>query len=153
MPWWEALLEGLGLIAVLAAAGLIGLFVRRKLINRRGGTFECSVRMRPPAAAGSPSSSRGWILGLGRYDGNDLEWFRVFSFSLRPKHTFDRSLVVGRRRTPQGPEAFALYAGHVVVAVELPRSRRIELAMTERALTGFLAWVEASPPGHGRQRS
>ena len=91
------------------------------------------------------------MLGLGRYDGNDLEWFRVFSFSPRPKYTFDRSLAVGRRRTPQGPEAFSLYSGHVVVAVALPRGHLIELAMTERALTGFLAWVEASPPGHGRE--
>jgi len=43
-----------------------------------------------------------------------------------------------------------LYSGHVVVAVDLQRGRRIELAMTERALTGFLAWLEASPPGHRR---
>jgi len=150
MPWWEAVLEGLGLIAVLAALGLVGLFVRRRVINRRGGTFECSVRMKPPGSAGSAASSRGWTLGLGRYDGNDLEWFRVFSFSPRPKYTFNRSLTVGRRRTPQGPEAFSLHSGHVVVSVDLPRGRRIELAMTERALTGFLAWVEASPPGRGR---
>jgi hypothetical protein len=24
----------------------------------------------------------------------------------------------------------------------------VELAMTEAALTGFLAWLEAAPPGH-----
>lgn len=150
MPWWEAFLDALGVVAVLAALGLIGLFVRRRVINRRGGTFECSVRMNPPAKSGSPASARGWTLGLGRYDGNDLAWFRVFSFSPHPKYTFNRSLTVGGRRTPQGPEAFSLYAGHIVVAVDLERGRRVELAMTDRALTGFLAWVEASPPGHDR---
>ncbi len=145
MTWWEAVLDGLGVIGLLAALGLVGLFVRRRLINRRGGTFECSVRMNPPAAVGSAAAaSRGWMLGLGRYDGDDLEWFRVFSFSPRPKYVFNRSLTVSGHRRPQGPEAFALYAGHVVVAVGLSRGRRIELAMTERALTGFLAWVEAS---------
>lgn len=150
MPWWEALLDAVAVVAVLAALGLIGLFVRRRVINRRGGTFECSVRINPPAKSGSAASARGWILGLGRYDGNNLEWFRVFSFSPRPKYAFNRSLTVGGRRTPHGPEAFSLYSGHLVVVVDLERGRRVELAMTERAVTGLLAWVEASPPGHDR---
>ncbi len=151
MAWWEAVLDVLAGAAVLAALSLVGLFVRRRLLSRQGGTFECSVRMNPPMRSASPLvSSRGWRLGLGRYDGDNLEWFRVFSFSPRPKYTFDRSLSVDRYRTPQGPEAFSLYSGHKVVAVNLHGGGRIELAMSERALTGFLAWAEASPPGQGR---
>ncbi len=36
MPWWEAFLDAVGVVAVLATLGLIGLFVRRRVINRRG---------------------------------------------------------------------------------------------------------------------
>ncbi|MBA3234016.1 MAG: DUF2550 domain-containing protein [Propionibacteriales bacterium] len=150
MSWWEAVLDSLGTLAVLAGLGLVALFVRRRWLSRLGGAFECSVRMRPPGRGGGPTASRGWMLGLARYRGDDLEWFRTFSFSPRPKHTFDRSMTVGARRTPNGAEAFSLYAGHLVVAIDLDSRRHIELAMSERALTGFLAWGEAAPPGRDR---
>jgi hypothetical protein len=149
MPWWADILDVLGLLAAVALAVFLFLFVRRRVLSRKGGTFECSVRIRPPAAA-SPTGARGWELGLGRYDGESLEWFRVFSFSHRPKHVFDRSLQVLARRKPHGAEAFSLYAGHIVVGVRLSTGAKIELAMSEPALTAFLAWTEAAPPGHDR---
>jgi len=152
MPWWEVVLDVFGALAVLAGLGLVALFVRRRWLSRHAATFECSVRMRPPGAAARPATgpqaSRGWTLGLARYSGQDLEWFRTFSFSPRPRHVFTRPLTVGARRTPQGAEAFSLYAGHVTLSVTMPDGRRVELAMSERALTAFLAWVEAAPPGH-----
>ncbi len=151
MPWWEAVLDSAGLLAVLAVLSLLFLFARRRWLSRSGGTFECSVRMKPPNNANTAAMGRGWTLGLGRYSGEDLEWFRVFSFSPRPKHVFSRPLAVLEWRTPHGAEAFALYAGHVVVAVRLSQSgSAIELGMSESALTGFLAWTEAAPPGHDR---
>ena len=146
MPWWQSLLDGLGLVGALAALALVFLFVRRRLLSRPGGTFECSVRMQPPAKASAAASARGWTLGLGRYCDSDLELFRIFSFSLRPKYTFSRELTVLTRRKPQGAEAFSLYGGHVVVAARLDSGRTIELAMSESALTGFMAWTEAAPP-------
>lgn len=149
MPWWADILDVLGLLAVIALAVFAFLFVRRRVLSRQGGTFECSVRMRTPAKA-SPSGARGWELGLGRYDGEKLEWFRVFSFSPRPKAVFDRSLEVLARRKPHGAEAFSLYAGHIVVGVRLESGSSIELAMSEQALTAFLAWTEAAPPGQDR---
>ncbi len=149
MPWWADILDVLGLLAVLALAVFVFLFARRRVLSRKGGTFECSVRMRVPAKA-SPTGARGWELGLGRYDGEILEWFRVFSFSPRPKAVFDRSLEVRARRKPHGAEAFSLYAGHIVVAVRLRSGATAELAMSERALTAFLAWTEAAPPGQDR---
>jgi hypothetical protein len=149
MPWWADILDVVGLLAAIALAVFVSLFVRRRVLSRQGGTFECSVRMRPPSK-GSPSGARGWELGLGRYDGESLEWFRVFSFSPRPKAVFDRSLEVLARRKPHGAEAFSLYAGHTVVGVRLNSGSSIELAMSEQALTAFLAWTEAAPPGHDR---
>lgn len=147
MPWWADILDVVGLLVLVAAAVFVFLFVRRRALSRKGGTFECSARMRIPSS-GSPAGSRGWQLGLGRYDGGHLEWFRVFSFSPRPKAVFDRPLTVLSRRTPHGAEAFSLYAGHVVQSVRLSSGNTIELAMSEQALTAFLAWTEAAPPGH-----
>lgn len=150
MAWWQAILDSLGLFALLVVLAFVFLFVRRRLISRGGGTFECSVRTRPPARGNAVGSARGWSLGLGRYTGDHLEWFRIFSFSTRPKFTFDRAMTIAAQRTPQGAEAFSLYAGHVVVTVRLDTGDTVELAMSRNALMGFLAWTEAAPPGYDR---
>jgi uncharacterized protein DUF2550 len=152
MAWWEAILDSIGLVALFVVLAFVFLFGRRRWISRGGGTFECSVRMRAPMKNNAAASARGWVLGLGRYTGDQLEWFRIFSFSPRPKHSFRRSLAVLTRRTPHGAEAFSLYSGHKVVSVRLDDQRSIELAMSESALTGFLAWTEAAPPGNDRSR-
>lgn len=147
MPVWEAFADSLGIIAALIAAAFAFLFVRRRLLSRGGGTFECSVRFSIPSKQSTVASARGWTLGLGRYVGDSLEWFRVFSFLPRPQHVFGRDVRVLSRRRPEGAEAFALYAGHHIVEVALGSGSRVELAMSEAALTGFLAWTEAAPPG------
>jgi Protein of unknown function (DUF2550) len=148
MSWWEAVLDTIGILGVLTAFALVFLFGRRRWLSRSGGTFECSVRMHSPA--GGHPTARGWTLGLGRYDGGALSWFRIFSFSPRPKYVFDRSIEVHEQRAPFGTEAFSLYSGHLVVRVGLADGRDIELAMSSGALTGLLAWLEAAPPGNER---
>ena len=145
MSWWAAVLDSLGTVLGVVVFFLVSLFARRRWLSRGGTTFECSVRFRP-RSGGSPSA-RGWALGLGRYAGDTLEWFRVFSFSPRPRHVFSRSMHVLGRRAPQGAEVFSLHAGHQVTDVALDDGRHIELAMGERAFTGFLAWTEAALPG------
>jgi hypothetical protein len=150
MAWWEAILDSIGLVALVVVLAFCFLFVRRRAISRAGGTFECSVRTKVPTRGSAASSARGWALGLARYSGDQLEWFRIFSFATRPKYVFDRAMTVGSRRTPHGAEAFSLYAGHLVVAVELDTGQMIELAMSRSALMGFLAWTEAAPPGYER---
>jgi hypothetical protein len=52
------------------------------------------------------------------------------------------------RRPADLAEAAALGADRLVVEVSTGSGdARVELAMSEEALTGFLAWLEASPPG------
>jgi hypothetical protein len=151
MPVWEAFVDSLGIIAVLIAAAFASLFIRRRLLSRGGGTFECSVRFHVPSKQSRAASARGWTLGLGRYVDDSLQWFRVFSFRPRPHHVFSRDLRVVGRREPQGTEAFALYSGHHVIEVALRSGSHIELAMSEGAANGFLAWTEAAPPGDERR--
>lgn len=149
MAWWAAILDALGAVALVVVLAFLFLFARRRLISRGGGTFECSLRTRAPAK-GAAASARGWSLGLGRYTSDQLEWFRIFSFSTRPRHSFDRAMTVAEQRTPHGAEAFSLYAGHIVVSVRLDKDKMIELAMSRNALMGFLSWTEAAPPGYDR---
>lgn len=146
MPWWAWLLDAVGLLLLLTLLYAVALVVRRRWISRDGGTFEFSVRAR------SARAGRGWVLGVGRYSGDDLEWFRIFSLALGPKAVFSRGdLEYVGRRDPEGAEAYSLYSGHVVVTCETPTGP-LEVAMSPAALTGFLAWLEAAPPGRRARR-
>lgn len=128
------------LLALLLAA-LIYLLVRRRLLQRGGGTFDCSVRL------SSTRAGQGWVLGLARYTDDTVQWFRVFSFAPRPRRVFTRKdLVVRSRRSPVPTEALMLYTDHIVVECS-SGGQVVELAMSEEALTGFLAWLESAPPG------
>jgi hypothetical protein len=130
------------------AAGLLGLFVfglRRRLIQRPGGTFDCSLRPAPPE--GAEPGGKGWVYGVARYSGDRVEWFRVFSYAPRPRRVLLRPAIeVLGRRAPQGSEELALLSDAVVLTC-VHRGDRLELAMSDDALTGFLAWLEAAPPG------
>jgi hypothetical protein len=141
MSGWQLLLDAAGVVLLLVICYGLLLVVRRRVLSRHGGTFELSVRVR------SSQAGRGWVLGVGRYQGERLEWFRIFSPSPRPRRAWQRSqLEIIGQREPSSSEAFALYGGHVVVEC---RTRRgpVELAMSPSALTGFSSWLESGPPG------
>jgi hypothetical protein len=141
MSGWQWLLDSAGVVLLLVILYGLLLVVRRRVLSRHGGTFELSVRVRPSEAG------RGWVLGLGRYRESRLEWFRIFSPSPRPRRTWQRSqLEITGQREPSGPEAFALYGGHVVVECRTSDGP-VELAMSSSALTGFSSWLESGPPG------
>jgi hypothetical protein len=141
MPWWQWLVDVVGVVLLLVALYAVVLVVRRRWISRAGGTFDLSMR------GGDARAGRGWVLGVGRYSDDTLEFFRIFSVLPRPRDVVVRSEVeyLGQR-SPQPAEAGALYAGHVVVSCRRA-SGPVELAMAEGAVTGFLAWLEAAPPG------
>ena len=87
------------------------------------------------------------VLGMGRYSGERLEWFRIFTLSPRPKRVWDREqLFYDGRREPIGAEQASLYPDHVVIRCA-SRTGEVELAMSPASLTGFQAWLEAKPPG------
>ena len=141
MPVWQWLLDAAGvLLAVVLLFGFC-LIVRRRLLSRHGGTFELSYRVR------SGRAGRGWLLGLGRYSGESLEWFRYFSLWPRPRKVLSRGdLTFVGRRDPEGVEQMSLYPDHVVISCRTP-SGSIELAMSPASLMGFQSWLEAGPPG------
>lgn len=133
---------------VFAAVVLVALLlfavlsVRRWLFERRGGTVECSLRALPEG--GAPGV---WRLGIGRYKGDELHWHRVFGFRRRPRQVVHRrGLVVTNRRRPEPDEAPGLVPDAGIIEVR-DGELTVELAMSSAALTGFLAWLEAAPPG------
>ncbi len=141
MAWWQWLIDVLGVLLLLVLLYGLALVLRRRWISRRGGTFELSHRLR------SDHPGRGWVLGMGRYTEDSLEWFRVFSLAPRPKARWCRSeLGYDGRREPLGAEMHSLYPDHLVIHCQT-QGREVELAMSGASLTGFQAWLEARRPG------
>ena len=142
MTWWEWPLDVVVALLILALAYGACLMLRRRLIARHGGTFELSYRVR------TAQPGRGWLLGVGRYSGSTLEWFRIFSISPSPKKVWQRtSLLYEGMRAAVGDEPYQLYPGHVVVACRTVEDTEVELAMSPRSLIGFQAWIESRTPG------
>ena len=141
MPVWQWLLDVAGLLLglILLYGGL--LVLRRRLLSRHGGTFELSHRF------ATRESGRGWVLGLGRYSGDNLEWFRIFTISPWPKRVYGRSrMSYDGRRLPDESEHHVLYPGHVVIACTTAEGP-VELALSVESLTGFQSWLESRTPG------
>jgi hypothetical protein len=137
--------EAIGAVVGVILLALFVLGLRRRLIQRAGGTFDCSLRVAPPED--TEPTGKGWVYGVARYNGDRVEWFRVFSYAFRPRRVLERpSIEVEGRREPRGTEELALLSDAVVLTCE-HRGMRLELAMSDDALTGFLAWLEAAPPG------
>jgi hypothetical protein len=125
------------LLVILAAAALA---VRRFLLERGGGTVECGLR--------TPAGQGTWRLGVASYQRDELCWYGALGVLLRPERVFPRrSLTVVSRRPSLPEETTVLGPEHVVVEVYAGPAGHVELAMAADALTGFLSWLEASPPG------
>ena len=134
-------LQWIGIIVLLLLAALAILFFRRAAITRGGGTIDVSLRLTTLV------SGRGWSHGLARFAGDELRWYRVFSFSPRPRRVLSRrELAVQGRRQPDGVELLTMPADWVVVRC-VGRRSSVEIAMARTTLTGFLSWIEAAPPG------
>ncbi|HTW00037.1 MAG TPA: DUF2550 domain-containing protein [Streptosporangiaceae bacterium] len=128
------------IVLVLGLGCAMGIAVRRTLIERGGGSVECGLRR---------VGERRWRLGLAAYQPDELRWYPVFGLRLRPGEFFARrALSVVSKRPADPVEMTSVGSGAVVVECSTGKpAERIELALTEDALTGFLAWLEAAPPG------
>ncbi|MGH3261912.1 MAG: DUF2550 domain-containing protein, partial [Trebonia sp.] len=135
-------------VLVLIVLAAVVLASRRYLLERSGGTVDCALRR--PVGAGH------WRLGVLSYAHDSLRWYGALGVLLRPEYEFRRRALSVTARHPAEPsEAVTLGTGRIVISVSVKPSdafgsaeaESVELAMTDQALTGFLAWLEASPPG------
>jgi hypothetical protein len=141
------------LVCLLLATVLVavGIAVRRIMLERGGGNVECGLRR---------GHGHRWRLGLAAYQPDELRWFSAFGVRLRPGAIFARStLRVVSRRPVTTAEAAILGTGVVVLecgaedesagnGLPMADPGLVELAMSDAALTGFLAWLEAAPPSY-----
>lgn len=136
--------EVVGLVLLLGTVALTYLAVRRVRLMRGGGVDVCLRRRR---AVGDDAGGRGWHFGVGRYRGDELAWRRLTSFRPGPGVVIDRTdLQILTRRPPSTAESYVIPAARVILRCRTV-GEEVELAMSPDVLTGFLAWLEASPPG------
>jgi hypothetical protein len=137
------MLKALLVVAAIAAAVAVFLvltYVRRSFLSRAG-----SVAM--AARLSRHMEGRGWAPGFAIYESGTLRWYRMFSLTFGPRYALSREdLQVSDRRVPVGPEA-QIFPPEVAILRCKNASGEVELAMTDSAVTGFLSWLEAAPPG------
>lgn len=118
-------------LGVLIVAAL--LLVRAFALVRSRGAIICWIR----------EQNGGWKNGVARYAGGELHWIPFFGLRLRPRRVIARrGLVVSDRRRLAAGEGPAGY-WEIVCCDD---QGWVSLAMSEAALTGFLAWLESAPP-------
>jgi hypothetical protein len=126
---------------VLIVGAAVVLATRRYWLERGGGTVECGLRR--PLGRGT------WRLGVASYQRDELRWHGALGVALRPEHVFPRrSIEVTSRRPVDSTETAVLDPAWIVVATKTGTAEDpVELALSDQALTGLLAWLEAAPPG------
>jgi hypothetical protein len=141
------------LAGVVAAAALLliaALVVRLLFLSRGSGTLRCILRSAGDERPGP------WRAGWGRYGTEELEWYPSRSLRVRPAVRLPRQgLRIVKRDVPENPRLRRSATDAVVVDVAVPSTSNglapqvatHSLVMSERALTGFLSWLEAAPPG------
>jgi hypothetical protein len=133
-----------GALLALVTIVLVWLVLRRLRLLRSGGVH-VALRTRLDA------SGKSWHLGVGRYQGGEFAWFRVFSLRSGPDRVIHRNgLEIAARREPAAPETYNMPVGAWVLRLHNRGSStepEMEIAMGADALTGFLSWLESAPPG------
>ncbi|NLE99318.1 MAG: DUF2550 family protein [Propionibacterium sp.] len=146
--WWELLWIGLALVFFVLLP-FMALYLRRRWITGQGGVFDCALQLT------GQETGVGWSLGLGRYRGHELQWFRAFSWSLRPRKRFVRGQThFVARRGPHPLEAVVLFDGSCILTVaDSLTGDESNLAMTDEAAVALVSWLESAPPGDYLLRS
>ena len=103
-----------GLVVALVVVGLFVFGLRRRLIQRSGGTFDCSLRWNvpeetdTPARAGCTGSPATAVTGSSGSGSSRTPPVRAASWSARPSRW-------PARRAPEGEEELALLSDAVVL--------------------------------------
>lgn len=144
MPdWWGWAAFALLVVIVGLLTPVFGLFARRRWLSAHGPVFDCSLR----SADATPGF--GWMLGVARYSGDDFEWYRVFSLSLRPWLLINRTRSqAGGLRVPDAHEATFMESDQRIVTLS-GVDAGVSIALPPQEMTAFLGWMEAGLPGHG----
>lgn len=137
--WFRWMLVILGLLAVAAALVVV---LRLRALDRRVGSFTCSVVGTPvPPAPSAPSAPVR--AGVAHYGVGRLDWYRRWSFSLRADRTWSRyELEVDSRDLVAGStDRYRVRCSY--------RGEPLVLEMSVPAYAGLTSWLESAPPSDG----
>jgi hypothetical protein len=123
-------------VVVLVVVAFALILARQRYMLRAAGAIPLSLRR----AGGR------WGYGIGRYVGDQLQFYRAFGLGTRPTYVLRRSsLYVSGRRLPTPDEQHVLPPQAVVVVCRDDHGT-VMLAFGASAYTGFVSWLEASAP-------
>ena len=118
---------------VMLAAVLVS--SRIKTLTRRVGSFDCRLPI-------SPATPDRVTAGIAQYGVGRIDWWRFWSLSVRPAHTWQREdLVVMSREIVHIPGRTGIY-----LVCCTYRGIPLELQMSVAAYAGLTSWLEAAPP-------
>ncbi|MBO0840773.1 MAG: DUF2550 domain-containing protein [Sciscionella sp.] len=134
-------MTGYTVVVLLVLIGVAGALALRRLRIVREAGVDVALRQR------RFDDGKGWRLGIGQYSGDEFLWFRALGVTTKPDRVVSRSgLQIDTRRAPGPQEGYAMPPGATVLRCRSERGE-VELAMGSDAMTGFLSWLEAAPPG------
>jgi len=131
--WVRWMLVILGLLAVAAALVVV---LRLRALDRRVGSFACSIVPQPAPAA--PVRAGVAHYGVGR-----LDWYRRWGFSFGADLTWSRhELSVDERElVPGSVDRYRVVCRY--------RGEPLVLEMSVPAYAGLTSWLESAPPSDG----
>jgi hypothetical protein len=130
-----AFIDWILIVAVLVPALYLAVHATRRMaIRRPGGAVECSLRH---------DADGRWRRGVAAYRTDQLYWFSSHGVGLRPHAAFDRRgmQLVARHDSNDDDGGQPVVVRFETGADGAP----VWLAMSNDALTGMLAWLEAGP--------
>lgn len=99
------------------------------------------------------SGVHGWRHGTLRYNGNDLEYFKLRSLSPMADIILNRlSVTLLNRRDPTTEEAAFMSPGLKVLHIK-SKNEEIELSFDQHSEMAFTAWLEAAPDARSEHLS
>ncbi|MGL4832367.1 MAG: DUF2550 domain-containing protein [Propionibacteriaceae bacterium] len=125
-------------LVVACMIAVVMLFARRRWLSSQASMFDCALR----------TPKTGWVLGVSRYQGARLQWFRIFSLSWNPKREFlQQQWAVISQRPATVAEQREIFANQHVLTIENKLTgEQLELAADPTSLMGLTSWIEARMP-------
>lgn len=121
------------LVAVVVLLALGG--IRLRALTHRVGSFECDVR-----PANAPTAA--WTQGIAHYGVGRIDWWRLWSVSVRPACVWTRNDLAVTDRAPLDgrgrPDLYLVRCSY--------RGTDVELSMSASAYAGLASWLESAPP-------
>ncbi|AJK68637.1 DUF2550 domain-containing protein [Corynebacterium marinum] len=128
-------------LIVLAVLAVLLAIWRLLTLRSRGST----ILLRTLPASGV----HGWRHGMIRYNGDDLEYFKLRSISPMADQVFTRQRLEFHEPRKMTPEEEGFMSEGLAIATLCDGGSHYELALDQHGLMALTAWIESAP--HARQ--